>query len=296
MLRKDAHLLRHLATFEVACRLMNFSRVAEQMGVSRVAVSRQIAELEDQLGHKLFLRSHRRLSLTSAGRTLSEGVGQALGMIADTLQRLRGETSGRRLSVTTTTAFATHWLMPRLADFGLRHPDVDIDLIVSETYLDLAAEEIDVAIRYAPSRPAYETSLPLTREWIFPVFSPAYVRRTPMLGPEDLAHERLLLLRGNYRPEAGWAHWFRQFGLAMESDSSGIVVNTYSNMLQAALHGQGVALAGTPLVDQFLADGSLIKLDVIPPYERDIYYLVNRSAHRPSASLFCDWLRGFFPA
>ncbi|RWE16389.1 MAG: LysR family transcriptional regulator [Mesorhizobium sp.] len=291
----DAYLLRNLATFELAARVGGFSRAADELRLSRVAVSRQMAELEARLGQKLFHRNHRSVSLTTAGRALLDEVAPALGNIGNALNETRRLKTKPRLSITTTAAFATYWLMPRMVGFNTQHPDVEINLVVSDSYLDLAAEEIDVAIRYAATKPSDEHVKLLMRETIFPVYSPRYSPRTAMRTTLDLTHERLLFLKGSYRREAGWPFWFQRLGLPLEEEN-GIAFNTYLNMFQAAIEGQGIALAGRPLVDRFLADGTLLRIEGTEPFERDSYFLINRSTDKPFANDWCAWIEREFSA
>lgn len=288
-LRKDAHLLRQLVTFEVSSRSQSFTRAAEEMGVTRVAVSRHIAELEASLGKRLFVRGHRDVTLTAAGEALADAANPALERIAEALAQQRADVGGTRLSVTVTSAFATYWLMPRLVHFGARYPDTEINLVVSDRYLNLAAESIDIAIRYMPEPDDLKTWRPILQEAIFPVFSPKYVARKALTSASDLRHESLLYLSGRYRVEARWSHWFRTQGLSPPEERSGVQVNTYINMLQAAIEGQGVALAGHPLVDRYLADGSLLRIDGIEALPRENYYLTCRTQSE-SAEVFCAWL------
>lgn len=288
--RKDLPLIKNLITFEAASRLNNFTRAAEEMGLTRVAVSRQIAELELDLGQKLFIRNHRNVTLTVAGEALALAIDPALRAISEALARQRRGPAGKRLSVTVTTAFATYWLMPRLASFGSKFPDLGINVVVSDRYLDLASEDIDIAIRYMPVPTIGMDWRPLMQEEIFPVYSPKYEARTAMSCPEDLLSECLLLLSGSYRAEARWDNWFRSQGLKVPAERSGIQVNTYTNMLQAAIEGQGVALAGYPLVNPQLESGALLRIPGIQPLRREYYYVLNRSAERGDAVQFCQWL------
>lgn len=288
-LRKDRYLLKNLVAFEVAARCRNFTMAAEELGISRVAVSRQIAELEANLGQPLFVRMHREVALTSAGEAFADSVNPSLARISETLDRFRANAQRSRLSVTVTTAFATYWLMPRLASFSSLYPEVEINLIVSDRYLDLDAEKIDVAIRYTPRPPASRGWMPLFREHIFPVYSPGYAAQTPMENVADLLQERLLYLSGRYRSEGRWNYWFREQGVTPPELRSGIEVNTYMNMLQAAIEGQGVALSGLPLVDRFLADGTLLRMPNVAPYPRLNYYLYSRE-EAPGCAIFRDWM------
>ncbi|PHO05082.1 LysR family transcriptional regulator [Rhodobacteraceae bacterium 4F10] len=292
-LRKDVHLLRNVVTFQAASRSENFTKAAAALGVSRVAVSRQIAELEHAIGQKLFSRNHRMVALTRNGEVFAKEVNPALDAIAQALANQRADASDARLSVTVTSAFATYWLMPRLIDFGARFPDIEVNLVVSDRYIDIDAEGIDVAVRYGPKAPTDAGWCPLVQEAIFPVYSPRYAARTPLKNEDDLRQERLLFLSGKYRAEARWQHWFSERGLNPPEERLGVSVNTYINMLQAAIEGQGIALAGRPLVDTFLEDGSLIAMADIPALERDSYYLYCRQNHE-NAKIFSDWIEAQF--
>ena len=289
-LRKDANLIRNLVTFEVASRSLNFTHAAKELGVSRVAVSRQIAELEQNVQTRLFTRNHRNVTLTEAGEALAASVSPGLNMIADGLQLIRGQDVGKRLAITTTTAFATYWLMPRLGDFNAKHPEIDVNLVVSDKYLDLEEEGIDIAIRYDRKAPTIGEVTRLQQEQIFPVYSPKYQPVSDMATPEDFLQERLLQLAGHYRPETGWQHWFNVHHVDHGNKKPFIMVNTYINVLQAAIEGQGIALAGYPLVDSFLADGTLLASRCVPPLVREYFYLVNCARQNANAMAFCDWM------
>lgn len=288
-LQRDAHLLQKLVVFEQACRSLSFTRAAEVLGVSRVAVSRTIAELEASLDRQLFVRQHRSVALTEAGEMLKRDVVPALQQVADALARQRSSARVERVSITVTSAFATYWLMPRLSDFGARHPDVEVNLVVSDRYLDLDAERIDVAIRYGPPPGPAPVWRQIMHEQIFPVYAPGYKARSAMETPSDIAQERLLHLSGVYRPEARWRHWFAVHGVTPPEDRKGIGMNTYINMLQAAISGQGVALAGYPLVDRYLAEGTLLRPQGIAPLPRLHYYLYS-NARSAGVEALCGWL------
>lgn len=289
-LRRDVSLLRNLVTFEASCRSKNFTRAAEELGMTRVAVSRQIAELEQNLGARLFKRNHRDVGLTDAGRTLAASVNPALLSISQAIQGIRNGHSTSRLSITTTSAFATYWLMPRLIGFGALHPEIEINLVVTDKYLDLAAEGIDIAIRYGRvDCPGAKISR-LFRELIIPVYSPKYKANRALRQAADLRHERLLHLSGTVRPEARWPHWFRLNGIRSEAEPTGMLVNTYINMLQATVEGQGIGLACVPLVNSFLNDGTLKTIAGVPPVEGDLFYLIDRSNGMAAAAAFCKWI------
>ncbi len=271
----------------------NFTAAARELGVSRVAVSRQIAELEQALGTRLFIRNHRNVTLTRSGEVFSRTVNPALQAISDAMIQQRASTSKMRVTITVTSAFATYWLMPRLVDFGAKHPDIEVNLVASDRNLDLASEGIDVAVRYSPTKPEGPGWEPIMQEEIFPVFSPGYEARTELRSVTDLLQERLLYLSGTYRPQAGWPYWFRHHGLSPPEARAGIQMNTYINMLQAAIEGQGIALAGHPLVDSFLETRTLRRMKDLAPLKRDWYFLFV-SEESDSARVFRDWILAKF--
>jgi LysR family transcriptional regulator, glycine cleavage system transcriptional activator len=290
-LRKTLTKLSNLVTFEAACRNSNFTRAAEELGITRVSVSRQIADLEQAVGAQLFHRDHRKVSLTLGGRTLEADVSPALHQIASALQRVSEMAGDTRLTVTTTSAFATYWLMPRLADFSNLYPEIELSLVVSDRMLDLRAEGIDIAIRYSETVPNEANVTQLLQERVCPVVSPKYSAVTSLSCPQDLLKENLLHLSGIYRPGARWPNWFQKNGISLPQESSGVVMNTYINMLQGAIAGQGIALAGNPLVDPHLADGSLHKLDGFLELKRDYFFLIDTTTGREDANCFCEWVQ-----
>lgn len=289
-LKKTLTKIPHLIVFEAVSRNPNFTRAAEELNVTRVSVSRQIAELESAVGAKLFHRNHRTVTMTLAGRALESEVSPALYQIAEALRRVAETASKTRLTVTMTAAFATYWLMPRLVDFNNQYPDIELNLVVSDRHLDLEAEGVDIAIRFAEKAPTIGRVTNLMQERIYPIVSPEYAANTKLERPEDLFNEQLLHLSGIYHPATRWPNWFRANGLELPSESAGVVVNTYINMLQAAIAGHGIALAGHPLVDSYLENGTLIKLDGFLEIERNYYYLVDTTNRREDANCFCEWL------
>ncbi len=176
-----------------------------------------------------------------------------------------------------------------MADFSARHPEVELNLIVSDRYCDLDAETVDVAIRYGDvAMPEGEVTR-LFREFLYPVFSADYRKRSALEMAEDLLREQLLHLSGSYRPQARWPHWFDRMGLTPPLESAGVVMNTCITMLQAAIEGQGVALAGSPLIDRYLEEGRLLTPRRITPLPRDHYYPIDRTEGRHDGKVFCAW-------
>lgn len=292
-LRQELSAIGPLIAFDAAARQLSFTGAADELGMTRVAISRQISALEADLKVSLFRRQHRGVALTAAGERLFEKINQPLRELAAAKQQIRTAQHSTRVNATMTVAFATFWLIPRLGSFRVQNPEIDLRLTISDKYLNLSEDGIDVAVRYGSSACGNHQSHFLFKETLIPVCSPTYARRTPYLSmPAQLLGERLIHLGGMYRSEAKWPNWFRSFGLALPPDAGGISVDAYSNMVQAALEGQGIALCGTPLVDHLLASGALVRALDVPPLERDCYFLVLPLGSSPTKATecFCEWI------
>jgi LysR family transcriptional regulator, glycine cleavage system transcriptional activator len=137
-----------LRGFRAAARHLSSTRAARELFVTQSAISHEVRILEEQIGQPLFLRVNRALKLTQAGEELYRATDEALALIDAAADRLAG--SGRTLSVTTTPAFASMWLMPRLRQFTGAHPDIDVRLADTSDLVSLERESVDIAIQYVP--------------------------------------------------------------------------------------------------------------------------------------------------
>src|SRR5665647_336136 len=167
--RRNLPSLDLLRGFEAAARNLSFTNAAAELFVTQSAVSRQVKAVEDHLGVALFVRRHRALLLTEAGHDLYRATAQALRQLADAATRIRERGAGRTLTVTTTNGFASLWLIPRLADFRSRRPDIDIRISANTRMLDLEREGIELAVRYCMPKAAPEGALRLFGEMVLPV-------------------------------------------------------------------------------------------------------------------------------
>lgn len=284
-----------LVTFEASGRLLSFTRAATELNVTRVAVSQQIRALEEFLGVSLFRRLHRAIELTSVGERYHRAISGALEQAARATTEISRVTDKNIVNITATAGFTTYWLMPNIGDFRQQHPDIELRFIISDRFLDLVEENIDVAIRYAdPPFQGFNAEL-LVREVIAPTCAASFVESGRSLLPEEMYRYPLIHLDGPYDEQTRWPHWFRTRGLEWRAQG-GITVNTYTNLVQAVLDGQGFALIGEPLIEGFLKSGTLIQPVAAPPVQRRAFYLVTPSNRRPStvANLFCDWIRQTF--
>ena len=282
--------LNSLRTFEAAARHESFARAADELHVTAAAVSQQIRALEASVGVALFARGARSLSLTPAGREYAAAVGRALSDVRAATRALgRAERRGR-ITVTTFQSFATLWLLPRLADFRDRYPEIDVRLSVDTALVDPAAGQADIAIRFgAGDYPGCDVEV-LLHDAVVPVCSPALLagrslpRRAADLAAFPLVHHDGLV-RGERRLR--WQDWL---GDATQRCPSVHMPDGFL-VVHATLLGQGVALARRSLVADHLRDGRLVQLleEERPMDYR--YWLVTAAGDvRPRIDAFKRWI------
>lgn len=283
--------------FEAAARRLSFTQAAQELFVTQSAVSRQVQALEEFLGVKLFERRHKALELTEAGQAYYRAAAAALAELRAATQRVRESTRGHVLTVTTTGSFASIWLVPRLGRFRQAHPGIDVRIAATHLTLDLAREGIDVAIRDVPSGKEPPGSVRLVGERLCPVASPAYLResKAPLAQPADLRHHVMLLLhdpQGRW-PWLSWAAWLEANGVADLVPGGTLAYDQYDQVVNAAVHGQGVALGRMSVVDSLVDEGKLVapfgKRMQVPRALHAIY--APGAENRPEARAFVDWLR-----
>ena len=283
----------HLVTFEASARHLSFTQAAVELNLSRVAVSQQIKALEEGIGVQLFHRLHRSLRLTNKGSRLYQITSSSLEKISDVVDEICLIDTSNQVTITTSTGFSTYWLLPNIGDFRNQYSQIDLRFLINDTYINLDEEEVDIAIRYGDYKHGnYHTTF-LAREVISPVCSPSYTfKRGAPRDPADLLNEDLIQLDGSYDAQTRWESWFEQQGINSQKIARGMSVNTYVNLVQATLDGQGISLSGSPLLDRYLESGALIYVLDILPIERNAFYLMTPKGKPISApaSLLCNWI------
>jgi DNA-binding transcriptional LysR family regulator len=280
--------------FEAAARTLSFTRAAEELCITQSAVSRQIRALEEHLGVTLFERRPRTLALTAQGLALYRTATEVLERLRETTSRLRSEAATPHLTVTTTGGFASLWLIPRLRAFTARHPDVDVRISATYATVDLERGGVDVAVRYCRAEDAPEGAVRLFGEELFPVCSPALVRQGlhPLRALADLEHHALLHMDHNGNTHMDWDTWLAAQGHPGLKPAASIRFDSYEQMIQAAVGGQGVAMGIGRLVSGLMASGVLVAPFCASSIGRHAYFIV-RSAHtgeRAHVRAFVDWL------
>ncbi len=285
-----------LRGFEAAARLLSFTSAAAELFLTQSAVSRQVQQLEEQLGVKLFERRTRALLLTEAGERYYREVSKALALLRDATSDVRAKTA-QVVRVTTTVSFASLWLVPRLAQFQAEHGDIAVHVVADNTVRDLEHQGLDVAIRYCPQEAVGADAVCLFGEQVAPVASPALLKGRRIRTPEDVLQLPLLDIDDPNSTTIwlSWKVWCEVMKLERPRESRGLTFSHYEQIMQAAIAGQGVALGRFPLVNPFLADRRLVmplKDKRFTTRANRAYWLVlSPSARRDDVKVFADWVQ-----
>ena len=281
--------LNGLRAVESVARCGSLVKAAEELGVSASAVSQQIGRTEAQLGRAIFQRTGTGLALTGFGAEfctrLTTGF-QELGRAV----ALADETSSNVLVVSVAPAFASRFLVPRLARFNQRHPEIKLRIDASTGLVDLDHTDVDLAIRMGDGTwPGVRAELLLAQE-VFPVCAPALAAK--LREPADLAH---LPVIADESTMISWERWFEAAGLQkpFPVQRAGPSFTDPILGIDAAVGGQGVALAWQLLSADALADGRLVAPFGITVASGLGYYLVSSKMDRPGRKVrdFTTWLR-----
>ncbi|MDX8446385.1 transcriptional regulator GcvA [Mesorhizobium captivum] len=289
---------RALRTFEAAARHLNFTRAADELGLTPAAVSHQIKEIEDQLDLVLFTRTSRTIRLTEAGNVLFEASIDALDLLGRAVARARKMTRGTALlKITLDAQFATKWLMRRVDDFRRQRPGIELRFDIASKLRDFDRDDVDVGIRFGAGKYPGLCADRLFENVIIPVCSPALLRSGPSLNePRDLFHHTLAHIEWSRQGITwpNWRMWMAAAGVDDFDDSRTIVFDTSTDVVQAALDGVAVALADFAMVANDLSEGRLIRpfelgIKVAPEFA---YFLVYPEAVKDDARViaFREWL------
>ncbi|HYP11446.1 MAG TPA: transcriptional regulator GcvA [Xanthobacteraceae bacterium] len=280
--------LNGLKAFETAARSESFTRAAQELNVTQGAVSQQVKRLEATLGLKLFRRERQRLILTEAGRNYLVVIRDALDQIAVGTQRLLQRQESGVLTISTSADFAAKWLVNRLSRFAERHPDVDLRVSATAPYADFARDDVDIAIRHGDGNwPGLDVQR-LYSERLFPVCSPRLVAgRKRITKAADLLKFPLLRLED----AKNWARLFEAAGVKAPV-GPGPVLNRASMLIDAAIDGQGIALARTALAAWDLINGRLVRpIDVSLRMANTYWIVCPKSALTvPKIATFRNWV------
>ncbi|RUW51357.1 MULTISPECIES: transcriptional regulator GcvA [unclassified Mesorhizobium] len=289
---------RALRTLEAAARHLNFTRAADELGLTPAAVSHQIKEIEDQLGIVLFTRTSRTIRLTEAGTVLYEAATDTLDLLGRAVMRARKMARGTEfLKVTLDAQFAAKWLMRRVENFRKLRPGIELRFDIAYGLRDFDLDDVDVGIRFGAGKYPGLCAHRLFDNIIIPVCSPGLLASGPPLRePRDLFNHTLAHIewarQGVTWPN--WRMWMAAAGINDFDDSRTVVFGTSTDAVQAALDGNAVALADFAMVANDLSEGRLVR-----PFELSIrvapefaYFLVypQATAEDPRIVAFREWI------
>jgi LysR family transcriptional regulator, glycine cleavage system transcriptional activator len=285
-----------LRAFTAVAKHLNFRAAAEELYLTQSAVSRQIQTLEAELGAQLFMRHTRVVELTIAGTIFLHATRAALERIDAAVRQIRLSRGRLAVGVNTFASFASMWLIPRLHLFQQQHPGIDIRISTADHCVDDDAPDVDLILRYSPASEPPPNGVLMFDDCLTLVASPR-LGGQPLLQPAHLA-SHTLINDEDFRPSAewrSWARWFAAQNVAPVEPQRWLTFNYAYQHTQAAIAGQGVALARLPLVADMLASGVLT--EVMPsrrlpstPYR----YWLGTTPHaraRPEVQAFSNWVQ-----
>lgn len=280
--------LNALKAFEAAARHESFTRAAEELCVTQGAVSHQVKALEAELAIKLFNRERQRLIITEAGRDYLIVVRDALDRIAVGTERLLQRQSAGVLTVSTSPDFAAKWLVHRLGHFAESHPSIDLRVSAAMHHVDFAREDVDMAVRHGDGNwPGFDAAQ-LSTEQLFAICSPKLLSGRRLGKPADLLKFPLIHLDSR----ADWTRWLRAAGISDDQVKHGPMLNRASMVIDAAINGQGIALARTTLAAWDLINGRLVRPFAEALRLSKTYWIIcpKATSSLPKIVTFRDWL------
>jgi len=281
--------LNALKAFEAAARNLSFTKAAEELFVTQAAVSHQIKTLEEHLGLKLFLRKNRSLLLTEEGQGYFLDIRDIFTQLIDATEKLLARGAKGSLTVSLTPSFAIQWLVPRLNLFNEAHPEIDVRIKAQDQDENSLTDDVDVAIYYGRGNWSGIETHKLHTEYMVPLCSPMLLNSTiPMKTPADLQKHVLLhdMTRRN------WKTWMKTAGVRDIKVNQGPIFSHSSMVLQAAVHGQGVALGNSVLAKPDIDAGRLVIPFSHYLESKNAFYLVFRESQSELGKIvsFKNWM------
>ncbi|MDH3474204.1 MAG: transcriptional regulator GcvA [Rhodospirillales bacterium] len=292
--------LNGLRAFEAAARHLSFAKAAEELNVTPAAISHQIKALEAFYGVALFRRMTRAILLTDAGQAALPNLREGFDRLAQASETLRAQCAGGTLTISVAPSFGAKWLVPRLDRFHAAHPEIEVRIDANDRLVDMTREGVDLGLRFGRGGyPGMRVDLLFSAERTrtSPVCSPRLLEGSqPLAAPADLRNHTLLHLDWGDTDETApsWRMWLLAAGLPDVDPTRGPRFSMSTMAIQAAIEGQGVALAEEIIVADDLAKGHLVR-----PFDLSLsdpmnfaYYVASpeATAGQPKVAAFRDWV------
>jgi LysR family glycine cleavage system transcriptional activator len=281
--------LNSLRVFEAAARHLSFTRAAEELFVTQAAVSHQIKALEEFLGLKLFRRRNRSLLLTEEGQSYFLDIKEIFSSLSEATDKVLERSAKGALTISLPPSFAIQWLVPRLSDFNNKEPDIDVRIKAVDMDEGSLTEDVDVAIYYGRGNWSGLRVDLLYQEQLLPLCSPqVLLNEKPLATIDDLRFHTLL----HDTSRKDWKLFVKHYNLEGMNVNHGPIFSHSTMVLQAAAHGQGIALGNNVLAQPELDAGRLVA-----PFEellvsKNAFYLVcsEKQADTGRIAAFREWI------
>ena len=280
--------MNSLFTFEAAARHGNFSKAAVELNVTPAAVSRMISRLEKYLDTTLFIRQPSGVSLTELGKLLFDAIAQGFSVIGATLREIQERQTGiETVSLSVSTGFTTHWLMPRMARFKQEFPGVDLRFQLVMGALSGPVNDVDLGMRFMAGSDDRHDAVFVMPEILVPICSPTYRETHDRHGKISRTPNTTISLSD---AEPNWPSLFSSAGEGEPVNS--MIFSDYAIVVQAALLGQGVALGWLNVVAHWLRMQTLVPAsNQIMKTERQCHLVrLREKPTRPVVMQVRDWL------
>ena len=272
--------------FEAVARTGSFTSAAAELNVTQPAVSRMLGRFEEHLGVRLFERRASGVKLTDEGQLLYGPIATAFGRIEAGLSEIERRRSGlEAVTLSVSSAFTTHWLMPRLDRLKRTFPKVDLRFQLIAGPLHGPVDNVDLGMRFTEGQGPTDPAGYVMREVMLPVCAPAY-----MGGPEAMRESPTVIHLANGSTD--WVGEYDNFGNRDGDGPNALTFSDYAVVLQAALLGQGVALGWLTVISHWLIVGALVPAVSRPTITRRHCELLHRrdGPVRPVVLEVRDWI------
>ncbi len=287
LLKKHVPNMHNLQSFVSAAKHNSFTQAAAELHLTQSAVSRQIKELENQLGVSLFKRVRQRVELTDTGIRFLEDAKSILNVTEDAMLRAMSVGAKSSLNIAALPTFTSRWIIPKLQSFIADNPDIALSFSSRTKPFTFSDKLADLAIHFGkPNWPQAQCYL-LCEEKVVPVASRKYLEDHPVKSLQDFEHQTLLQLASRL---SSWKHWFDLHQLDI-SQNNHLRFDQFSMIVSALNANLGIALLPSYFIGKELEEGSLVQLgDAIDT--DDCYYLVipDKRASNTQVNCFKDWI------
>jgi len=284
--------LNSLKTFAVVAETKSLSAAGRELNVTHAAISQQVKSLENFLGLQLVVREGRGIALTPEGTQLYQGLSSGFETIRDTVDELLSEDIARPLNITVTPSFAISWLMPRINDFRLKHPEIELMINPTAEVVELKPGGVDLAVRFGKGDwPGLESELFICTNF-------AVVGAKCLIGDKRIDKPEDIL-------EFPWLSEYGTNELAVWMERQGVVPCGKLNIthlpgymvLEGVRRGEGISATAKMFIETDIEAGNLQVLFEEGVYPGTGYHLVTRpGVKRPPLKAFMSWMRTLKPA